>query len=419
MKDWLWPPRDENTAQIRKPERSTQACVGRLVPSIKTFGGVGVNPPGKRSQEMRWLTAKAMILVSILMCCMPAVAADTVSAAGNNFPSTASSDPFLLGPPKETVPVVVSARFDLYDIYLIDEETETFAFTGILTLKWNDPRQAFDPAAVGVNEKVFQGDYQFNELSPGWYPQVVLVNAAGSYETDGVVLRVQADGTSTLVETLSATAKTEFNMRRYPFDRHRLEALFEVLGFDREEIVLQVESDAVGSLDSGAWMPEWTIAAVAGSVRDRSAPYAGVRGVSSTFVVSVDVQRKPFYSTRLIIIPLIVIVLLSFSVFWMDKSSLGDRTSVSFIGILTGVTYQIVVSDQLPKIAYFTLVHGFLNLSFFTMCATVVINLVVGALDQRRETVLADRIDYRCRWAFPAAYFGLMFVMVWVALVFF
>jgi len=108
-----------------------------------------------------------------------------------------------------------------------------------------------------------------------------------------------------------------------------------------------------------------------------------------------------------------------FLVFWMEKSSLGDRVSVSFIGILTGVTYQIMMSDQLPSISYVTLMHGFLGLSFLTMCATVVINLVVGALDQQGKSELADRIDCRCRWGFSLAYFGLMLIMVWVAMVFF
>jgi hypothetical protein len=122
---------------------------------------------------------------------------------------------------------------------------------------------------------------------------------------------------------------------------------------------------------------------------------------------------------RLVILPLIVIVLLSFSVFWMDRSSLGDRLSVSFIGILTGVAYLLVTSEQLPRISYFTLMHGFLNLSFLTMCATVVINLVVGALDKRGKFERGDRIDRRCRWGFPPAYFGLLLVMLGVALLFF
>lgn len=56
----------------------------------------------------------------------------------------------------------------------------------------------------------------------------------------------------------------------------------------------------------------------------------------------------------------------------MDSSSLGDRISVSFIGVLTAVAYLLVTSDQLPHISYVTLMHGFVNVSFMTMCATVV-----------------------------------------------
>ena len=48
-----------------------------------------------------------------------------------------------------------------------------------MTLTWRDARQAFDPAVAGVEEKVFQGAYQFNEIWPGWYPQVILVNESG------------------------------------------------------------------------------------------------------------------------------------------------------------------------------------------------------------------------------------------------
>lgn len=368
---------------------------------------------------MSRLITTAIILVMTLACCTRIAAADPIAGSESDPPRTGSSEAFLLAPPKEARPVVVQAGFELHDINEINDGSETFEFTGVLTLKWHDPRQAFDPAGAGVDEKIFQGGYQFDELSTGWYPQVVLVNESGLYQKSGVVLRVQPDGTSTLIETLNAAAEEEFNMSRFPLDRHRLEAVFEVLGFDRDEVLLQVESDEAGSLASEVRVPQWTVTGITASVRDRPASYAGRRGVSSALVVSVDVQRKPFFTMRLVVFPLIVIVLLSFSVFWMDRSSLGDRLSVSFIGILTAVAYLLVTSENLPRISYVTLMHGFLNLSFLTMCATVVINLVVGGLDKRGKSELGDRIDRLCRWAFPLAYFALLLVMVGVAILFY
>jgi hypothetical protein len=329
----------------------------------------------------------------------------------------ADHEAFLLGPPKGDGPVAVDARFELRDINDIDDEAERFEFSGTLTLRWRDPRQGFDPAVAGVEEKVFQGAYQFDEISPGWFPQVVLVNESGLYQQSGVVLRVRPDGTSTLIQKLNAAAEAEFNMRRFPFDRQRLEAVFEVLGFGADEVMLRV-ADPGGSGVSQARMPQWEIKAVDLSIRE-GASAGGRKGASSALVVGIDAHRDSFYISRLVTFPLIVIVFLSFSVFWMDRSSVGDRLSVSFIGILTGVAYQLVMGDKVPHIAYFTAMHGFLNLSFLTMCATVVVNLVVAAEDKRGNFELGNRIDRRCRWAFPLVYVALNLGMLAVAFTFF
>ena len=122
----------------------------------------------------------------------------------------------LLAPPDEVAPVVVDAAFEFHDINEINEIEETFEFTGVLTLSWKDPRQAFLPAP-GAEEKVYQGSYQFNEVSTGWYPQLVLANESGDYQKSGVTLRITPDGTSTLVETIQAVAEIELDMSLFPF----------------------------------------------------------------------------------------------------------------------------------------------------------------------------------------------------------
>jgi hypothetical protein len=335
------------------------------------------------------------------------------SAAGESFPP---------GPPKTDGPVIVRASFDLRDINNIDEEAETFEFEGVLTLSWQDARLSFDPADLGVDEKVYQGAYQFNEIFGGWSPQVVLVNESGLFESQGVVLRVRSDGSLTLIQTLNATAETDLDMRRYPFDGQRLDAIFEVLGFDETEVVLQPESStsrASANVDRTLRLPQWEILQVRASVLERSAPYAGSTRTASTLVVSVDLKREPFFMVRLVVLPLMLMVMLSWSVFWMERSSLGDRISVSFIGILTAVAYQMVVSEILPQISYFTLINGILNLSFVLMCSTVVINLVVGTFDKAGRIATGDLIDRRCRVIFPLTYFGLILLMLAIAFLFF
>jgi hypothetical protein len=125
------------------------------------------------------------------------------------------------------------------------------------------------------------GAYQFNEVFAGWFPQVILVNESGVYEKHGTVLRVQPDGTVTLIETLNAIAKADFQLRRYPFDSQRLTAIFEVLGFDTSEVMLEADSGARGSSSERVRIPQWALSNISASTRDRQASYAGRKGIAS------------------------------------------------------------------------------------------------------------------------------------------
>jgi hypothetical protein len=370
-------------------------------------------------RHVRTIVTFGAVLLIPTLCYVETIEAQSNGKRGQEPPQVVSSGAYLLGRPNNGGPVVVRATFQLQDITEIDDQAETFQFTGLLTLTWQDKRQAFDPDKERVQEKLYQGDYQFNELSPAWYPQVVLANESGMYEKHGVLLRVQPDGTSTLIESINATAKANFNMRRYPFDAQRLEAIFEVLGFDSSEVVFEAESTLVDPSWQEVRISQWQLVGIRGSTSEHIAPSSGKRGTSSTFTVRMNVQRNSFFVVRLVVFPLTMIVVLSWSVFWMDRSTLGDRINISFVGILTAVAYQFVVGGILPHISYVTLMNAFMNLSFLTMCATVVVNLVVGQYDKKGKSDVGNLIDYRCRWIFPLVYFGLLLLMVAISFILF
>lgn len=354
-------------------------------------------------------------VISFLLCAIVAASAGEMAYSAQSIDveeremlQPGTYEPRALTPPPGDLPVPVQVGFHLLSIHSIDDEAETFQLSAVLTLVWNDTRQAFDPAVEGVNEKYFHGAYQFNELSPAWYPQLVFANATEFDNDQGLLLRVEPDGKSTLVQTINAELRSRLDLRKYPFDRQRLEAILEVLGFDESEVELTMAaSGAVSAEMSKIQVPEWSVTGVEAMTQTLGASHAGGTGVSSAFIVGIEVHRDAFFMLRLVIVPLTLIVLLSWSVFWMDRSSLGDRMAVSFVGILTAVAYQIMLSDIMPRISYMTLMNAFLNVSFLIMCAAVVVNLRVGALDKRGDEEQGQRLDGRCRWMFPLVYGGL------------
>jgi hypothetical protein len=235
------------------------------------------------------------------------------------------------------------------------------------------------------------------------------------YEQHGIVLRIQADGTNTLTTLINATAEVDLNMRCYPFETHKIKAVFEIVGFNNSEVRLVVEPLSIGQTWKHVKLSQWQIKGVESETGRSLVPSAETQSASSTFTVTVEAQRRSVFVVRLVMIPLALIVMLSWAVFWMERSSLGDRINISFVGILTAVAYQIVIGDLLPHMSYFTLMNGFVNISFFIMGATVVVNIVVGAYDKHGRSDIGDRIDFRCRWIFPLVYAGMLSLFAAIA----
>ncbi len=324
--------------------------------------------------------------------------------------SNATADTNTAGPPVGQGPVVVEMGFLLSNITEISEEHETFDFEGILSMHWRDSRLAYNPEDTGYDELFYQGSYQFNEVFSGWWPQIILVNEAGRFDREGVMLRITPQGDVYYTEDIDAVAKAQLNLKRYPFDHQQFVATFEVLGFDNQQVVLRADQHTSGLWKDDAHkvrVPQWREPQVSTSAVEYDPVYiTGDKNPVTAFKVQVDISRDPFYTLRLIGFPVMVFVMLSWSVFWMDRSSVGDRMDISFIGILTVVAYQIMSSGSLPKISYLSVMMAFMIISFLMMCATVTVNLKVASLDNSGRFEAGNRVDKYCRVIFPLLYFG-------------
>ena len=320
--------------------------------------------------------------------------------------SNATNNAF--GPPEGAGPVVVDIGFLLSNINAINDEEETFDFEGILSMHWNDQRLAFDPADTGYDQLYYQGGFQFNEVFGGWWPQVYLANEAGRFDREAVMLRITPQGDVYYNEEIDAVAKSSLKLSRYPFDQQQLIAVFEVLGFDKRQVVFRPDPSISGTWEDSRHqirVPQWRAPELSTSVVEYEPQYLDGRDKHlSALRVQIDIKRNPWYTLRLVVLPVVIFVILSWSVFWMDRSSLGDRMDISFIGILTVVAYQIMFSADLPKIAYMTVLMSFMIISFLTMCASVVVNLRVAALDNKGRSAEGNQMDWHCRYLFPLGY---------------
>jgi hypothetical protein len=329
-----------------------------------------------------------------------------------------AEDDALLGMPPVDGPLEVRIGFNLMNITDVSERQETIDFDGALYLSWRDPRLAYDPIAAGISPertadgdyeyappRIYQGDFEVKELFLAWRPHVVIPNGVGDRVKTNMAVSVWPDGTVEYSETFYAKVEAPMQMRRFPFDRQSLEIFFHPFVYQREELILVPDDHLARTWNKNMGIAEWTRGPVSIAEQPVEIAYFDDSMVTiSEFVVTVHVERQPTHVLVSIILPMVILVSLSWCVFWMDEEALADRVNISFIGILSVVAYYFVIQDSVPKISYLTLIDGFIITTFVILALSVVISIAVDKLNKAGRGAAGDRLDRTCRWAFPLGY---------------
>ena len=335
----------------------------------------------------------------LFMCC--ANMAHAIDAGMPNPPSS---------------PTEVKLGIFLADIVDMDELEETFQAELIVIAEWKDPRLAFDAQAEGSDYKLFQGEFQFNELFAGWWPQLLIVNEIGSGDINALRITVRADGTVRYKDQRNVALETPMELQSFPFDVQTLHATIISFGDYSDQVSLVVDESVLGATEEYAEVnqsvniAQWDLLNLDLKAGVSDFRYYGTKKEFSKVSMTIMLERKSSNMLWKIIFPLILLVSLMWAVFWIDIENLADRLNVAFIGILTIVAYQFLIDGNMPRISYFTFTDAVLLFSFVVMCLCIYESLLVNSLWTHGKRAMAERIDRGAHWAFPVVYFvGLTF----------
>jgi hypothetical protein len=156
-------------------------------------------------------------------------------------------------------------------------------------------------------------------------------------------------------------------------------------------------------------LPEWHVLGIESDV-DQVETIRSLRPFSR-LVVELEVDRKAGFYLWKVLLPLFVIVALSWSVFWMGGERFAARSRITATGVLTIVAYQFAIGNTLPRVPYLTLMDELMIASFLLIAITVIENLLVAHY-QESDPARALRVDRTARWLFPALYAAVVALVV-------
>jgi Neurotransmitter-gated ion-channel ligand binding domain len=223
-------------------------------------------------------------------------------------------------------PVIVDIGLYIEGVEDLDVGENSYVLQGYLDLVWCDPRTKFtrrrsmsDP---NRKQHMFLEDDAAKELEQIWWPEIFFANELHARETENQELVIDNDGTVEYREKFSVTLATTYDMHRFPFDRQALVAEIQSFAWNSDLLQFSVEEDLVGFSDDFE-VPEYVLTGVEEILRNHREERD--RYSFSELITVLHVRRVPTYYLTKVIIPLTLIVGISWAVFWMDPEALAGK----------------------------------------------------------------------------------------------
>jgi Neurotransmitter-gated ion-channel ligand binding domain len=304
-------------------------------------------------------------------------------------------------PDEQQGPTKIQFFVFLIDVDAVDDADQNFTANIFLSLQWRDERLA-DP-----DRPVRQMDR--NDV---WNPEVLITNQQGRLATSlAEVVRVESDGTVTYRQRYTGKVSQPLDLSEFPVDRQEFTIQFASAAKDSDRLKFVPMTNRTGASLLGGGiatkfsLPDWKIL----KHEVMASPYEPMEGVSVPgFALQFLAERYIGYYVMQVIVPMAVVVIMSWTAFWVGLSDASIRIGVATSSILTLVALRFVVANLLPRLPYMTRMDyftvGSTILVFFALLV-VVANSFFVAIERVR---VARAIDIVSRGLFPVAFFGLL-----------
>ena len=147
-------------------------------------------------------------------------------------------------------------------------------------------------------------------------------------------------------------------------------------------------------------IPDWRVNYVGQTVRELDEFDFPVR----TMEIQYNLKRRSDFYIWKVVVPMLLVVLMSWSVFWIDPVNIGAQLTVSVTAILTLIAFQFSVAQLLPPLPYLTALDKFTIGTDFLVFLAFLETIITSFLIDKGHERPADRMDYLARFVFPVMF---------------
>jgi hypothetical protein len=185
-------------------------------------------------------------------------------------------------------------------------------------------------------------------------------------------------------------------LREFPFDTQVLTIHLVAAGLKEEDVnmvPLTANGREVSGLAQTFSVPDFKVL----SWRSEAIPYFAQKDGQGTagYRLQILMGRNPTYYLLKVVIPLCLIVIMSWLPRWINSEQIGTNVGISTTAFLTLVAYLFAITVLLPCVSYITRLDRFIFLSTIIVFAGLVHTVADTVTLNTNKKVLMERIN---RW---------------------
>ncbi len=207
-----------------------------------------------------------------------------------------------------------------------------------------------------------------------------------------------------------ATLTVEPDLRRFPFDIHKLQIIVEPKTRSEQSLVMVIDNPKTG-FSKDASPPGWQITGQAYTITNQSSmdeeiPY-------SRAIFGYEVTRDHRSTALKFFLPIFIIVLISLGSLIMKTTS---RLGVNASMFLAAVMIHWRIADSVPLVAYATFLDIFMIITYATILMVIVSSYLIIRFQESRDTARVELINYWSIRIIPPLAAG-MYIVLFLSLV--
>jgi hypothetical protein len=295
--------------------------------------------------------------------------------------------------PEAGGPVPVRVTVSVLDLDNVDSVEQSFVANVYYEARWRDARLAYG----GPGERAMP-------LNSVWHPRLQFLNQQRVVQTLPEVVEVSPDGEVLYRQRVWGPFSQPLDVEKFPFDEQTFDLLLGPAGFEFDEVRLIADPKRPSGMAPSFSVADWRVEDFrAGGEKYPLAPGLPV----PVFRVRLRAERQSAYFVLKVIVPLLLIVGMACSVFWMDPKNASTQIGVATTSMLTLIAYRFAMAGFAPPVPYLTRMDIFILGGTLVVFLILVVAVATVYLAGRGRLALALRIERHCRWGFPAVFAAL------------